>query len=496
MVQTWGNPYAAGMWKYMERGGRLLSMVLFALANMRVYVRKRVGIVKLGKVKSKEVDMTHGPLLGKMVAFTIPIMLSGVLQLLFNAADIIVVGRYAGNESLAAVGSTSSLINLLVSVFMGLSVGANVVVAQCYGSGEKERISKAVHTSITLSLICGVAIAVLGFFASGTILGWMGSPKDVIDLAALYLKIYFLGMPASMVFNYGSAILRAFGNTKTPLCYLSAAGVINVLLNLLLVIRFSMGVAGVAVATVVSQYISAALVLSYMVRDDGILHFDFRRMGIDWRILLRVVQIGVPAGLQGSVFSLSNVVIQSAINSFGSTVVAGNSAAANLEGFVYLAMNSVHQTALTFTGQNYGAGEKKRILKVLVECQLIVLVVGLVTGNLAYMFGKPLLHIYSSSAAVVEAGLARMKYICTVYFLCGMMDCMVGSLRGVGRSVGPMIVSLVGACGLRLIWIATVFQTHHTTDMLYITYPVSWLITLAAHVITFVFVYRRINGKR
>lgn len=209
MVQTWGNPYAAGMWKYMERGGRLLSMVLFALANMRVYVRKRVGIMRLGKVKSKEVDMTHGPLLGKMVAFTIPIMLSGVLQLLFNAADIIVVGRYAGNESLAAVGSTSSLINLLVSVFMGLSVGANVVVAQCYGSGEKERISKAVHTSITLSLICGVAIAVLGFFASGTILGWMGSPKDVIDLAALYLKIYFLGMPASMVFNYGSAILRA-----------------------------------------------------------------------------------------------------------------------------------------------------------------------------------------------------------------------------------------------------------------------------------------------
>lgn len=440
--------------------------------------------------------MTQGPLFGKMVAFTIPVMLSGVLQLLFNAADIIVVGRYVGDEALAAVGSTSSLINLLVSLFMGLSIGANVVVAQYYGSEDREGVSRAVHTSIALSMVCGVAIGILGFFASGIILQWMGSPEDVIGLASLYLKIYFLGMPGSMVFNYGAAILRASGNTKTPLYYLTAAGIINVILNLFFVIGCSLGVAGVGIATVVSQYISAALVLRYMIKDDGILHLDPGKIRMEKKMLVRIVRIGIPAGIQGSVFSLSNVVIQSAINSFGSTVVAGNSAAANIEGFVYLAMNSVYQTSLTFSGQNYGAGKKDRILKVMLECELIVIVIGLTVGNLAYIFGDPLLHIYSDSDAVVSAGLARMGYVCTVYFLCGMMDCMVGVLRGIGRSVVPMIVSLVGACGLRLLWIATVFQIYHTTSMLYITYPITWTITFAAHVITFVIAFRKIGRKK
>jgi putative MATE family efflux protein len=436
--------------------------------------------------------MVHGKLLGKLIVFVIPVILSGVLQLLFNAADIIVVGRYAGDHSLAAVGSTSSLINLMVSLFMGLSIGSNVIAAQYYGSGERKGLSATVHTSFMVSIICGIALAVIGVIFSTPILELMGSPEDVIGLASLYLRIYFLAMPATLIYNFGAAILRASGDTKTPLYFLSAAGVINVLLNLLLVIKFNLDVAGVGIATVVSQYISAMLILIHFIRQDGDLHFSFRKLAIDKDILGKIVRIGIPAGIQGTVFSLSNVVIQSAINSFGSTIVAANSAGSNIEGFVYIAMNAVYQTSITFVGQNYGAGEYKRILRVLLECLGIVFVIGLVLGNAAYIFGEDLLHIYSSNPAVIEAGMVRIKHICTIYFLCGMMDTMVGALRGIGKSVLPMIVSLTGACALRLVWIATVFQLHKTPEMLYLAYPITWIITLCAHIICFTFAYRHI----
>lgn len=448
------------------------------------------------KGDKNEIDMIHGPLLGKMIYFTIPILLSNMLQLVFNAADVIVVGRYAGEESLAAVGSTTALINLMVGLFMGLSIGANVVAAQFYGAGERERLSDTVHTSMMISVICGIFMMVVGVFASGTLLRWMNSPEEVIGLAELYLRIYFLAMPATLVYNFGASILRASGDTKTPLYFLFFAGVVNVVLNLVLVIRFSLDVAGVAIATVVSQYISAALILWYLWRNQGVLHFSFKKLKIHPDILKKIIRIGVPAGIQGMVFSLSNVVVQSSVNSFGKTVIAGNSAAANLEGFVYMAMNSVYQTAITFVGQNYGAGKNRRILQVMFRCLGIVFVIGLVMGNAAYLFSDSLLHIYSDSDAVVAAGIERVKYICIVYFICGMMDTMVGVMRGIGRSVLPMIVSLTGACLLRLVWIATIFQLHRTQPMLYIAYPITWTITLTAHIICFIFAFRKLVKKK
>ncbi len=441
--------------------------------------------------RSHEIDMIHGPLFGKLLLFALPLMLSSILQLLFNAADIVVVGRFAGDDSLAAVGSTGSLINLLTNLFIGMSVGANVVAAHFYGSGERSKISATIHTSILLSLICGFVMAVVGVCLSGTLLRLMSSPEDVIGLATVYLRIYFLGMPAVMVYNFGSAVLRAAGDTRRPLYFLIVSGIVNVLLNLLFVIRFGMGVAGVAVATVISQCISAALVLWCMWRDDGEMHFSFRGLSCSKEILKRIIRIGIPAGIQGTVFSLSNVVIQSAINSFGKDVIAGNAAAANIEGFVYVAMNAMYQTALTFIGQNYGAGEKKRLLRVLILCQGIVIAVGTALGNLAVLFGRQLLWIYSDTQQVVEAGLIRMRYICRFYALCGVMDVMVGALRGVGYSVMPMIVSLLGACGLRLLWVATVFRMHPTLGVLYLSYIVTWAVTAAAHMICFAVAYRK-----
>ncbi len=446
--------------------------------------------------KTKEVDMVHGPLLGKMIAFTIPVILSGVLQLLFNAADVIVVGRFAGDASLAAVGSTSSLINLLINLFMGLSVGANVTVAFFFGCNRTEKVKDTVHTSITLSFICGIFLTFFGIFASHRLLIWMGSPADVIDLATTYLTIYFLGMPALLTYNFGAAILRAVGNTKTPLYFLCASGVVNVVLNLILVIAFHMDVAGVGIATVISEYISAALILWYLHRQDGVLKFSFSHLGIKKDVLGRIIKIGLPAGVQGTVFSLSNVVIQSAINSFGSTIIAGNSAASNIEGFVYMAMNAVSQTAVTFTSQNYGAGDRARIKKVLFLCLGLVIVIGLITGESAFIFGRQLLGIYTENPDVVAAGLIRMSVICTTYFLCGMMDTMVGCLRGIGQSVLPMIMSIAGACGLRLVWVATYFQIHHTEHALYAAYPITWAITLCAHLITFWICFKSVGKIR
>lgn len=448
--------------------------------------------------KSKyEIDMCSGSILKKMLLFAVPLMFSSILQLLFNAADIVVVGRYAGDNSLAAVGSTTSLINLLTNLFVGLSVGANVLVAHYYGAKEKDDLRKAVHTVITISIISGLILTVVGVIGARQFLIWMDTPKEVLDLAATYLKIYFMGMTATMVYNFGAAILRAVGDTKRPLYYLLFSGVVNVGLNLLFVIKYDMDVAGVALATVISQCISAVLVLRCLIKETGAIHLDLRCLRIDRGNFYKILQVGLPAGFQGVLFSLSNVVIQSSVNGFGETVVAGNSAAGNIEGFVYMAMNAFHQAAISFTSQNMGAGKYSRINKILYVSQLYVVIVGLTMGLFVIALGKPLLGLYSGSEAVIDAGMVRLKYIVTLYFLCGMMDVMVGSLRGLGYAIMPMIVSLIGACGLRLVWIATVFQIpkYHTIEMVYITYPITWILTFLAHVVCFAIVRSKLPRK-
>ena len=436
--------------------------------------------------------MCSGPLAPKLLLFALPLMLSSILQLLFNAADVIVVGKFAGDASLAAVTSTGALINLLINLFMGLSIGANVTVAHAIGHGDEQRAEKAVHTSVVVSLASGVFLAVVGFFAARQFLEWMDSPENVIGLSALYLKIYFLGMPASLFYNFGSALLRAAGDTRRPLNYLSVAGVINVCLNLLLVIVFHLDVAGVAIATIISQYISALLVLRCLLREPGPLHLDLKRLRVDREVFLGIVRIGLPAGFQGVVFSLSNVVIQSSINSFGDVVTAGSGASANIESFVYTTMNAFHQAAISFVGQNYGAAKCDRVDKVARYCTLFAVLFGLVLGNLAYLFGAPLAGIYAPGEPdVVQQALVRMLYICCPYFICGVMEGLVGTLRGLGSSVIPMLVSVVGACGLRLLWVAAVFPRYRTPACLYLSYPVTWTITALFHFLFLMLVVRR-----
>jgi len=453
------------------------------------------------KTKAKsakyEMDMCSGSILGKILLFTLPLMCSSLLQLLFNAADIIVVGRFAGDNSLAAVGSTSSLINLLTNFFMGMSVGANVLVARFFGAKNQKDLSETVHTAMTLSLYSGILLTVIGLVGAEQILLWMNTPVDVLPLATLYLRIYFLGMTAMMLYNFGSAILRAIGDTKRPLYYLTIAGIINVLLNLLFVIVFKMDVAGVAAATAISQCISAVLIVRCMMKEQGSIHLELSELRVKGDKFKRILQIGLPASFQGILFSFSNVIIQSSVNSFGAVTVAGNSAGANIEGFVYVSMNAFHQAAISFTSQNVGAAKYERVNKILYMSQLCVIVAGVVFGNLAVFFGYPLLRMYTTSPAVMEAGMRRMEIICRYYAFCGMMDVMVGSLRGLGYAVMPMIVSLVGACGLRLFWIFTFFRMEqfHTVTSLYLTYPASWLLTFLAHVGCFIVVRRKLAKK-
>lgn len=443
--------------------------------------------------KNYRIDMIHGSLMPKILKFSFPLMLSSLLQLLFNAADIIVVGKFAGHQALAAVSSTGSLVNLIVNLFIGLSVGTNVLVARQIGARENEKIHKTVHTAMALSFIGGVILTVFGVVAAKPMLALMNVPSDVIELATLYLQIYFLGITAMLVYNYGASILRAKGDTKRPLYFLTIAGVINVVLNLILVIVFHLGVAGVAIATSISQVVSAVLVFYCLMHEPESMRLVVKEMKVDVPTLIEIMKIGLPAGIQGSVFSLSNVVIQSTINSFGSTVMAGNGAAGNIEGFVYVGMNAFYQSCLTFTGQNYGAGKIDRVKKTLYCCQFLVIVTGLVLGIGAWYFGEPLLSIYASETDVIQAGIVRLGYVAKFYFLCGIMDVMVGSLRGLGYSIFPMIVSLVGACGLRLLWIAFIFPLNPIADSVYVSYPVTWIVTSSAHILTYIYAMRKIK---
>lgn len=447
------------------------------------------------KTKKYEIDMCNGPLLGKILVFYFPLMLSGILQLLFNAADIAVAGQFAGNEALAAVGSTSSLTNLLVNLFIGLSVGANVLVARFYGAGQTDELKGMVQTAIATSVIGGIILIFVGFFISKPALLLMGTPDNVISHSVVYMRIYFAGMPFMMAYNFGAAILRAVGDTKRPLYYLLLAGIVNVILNLVFVIVFSMGVAGVATATVISQAISAFLVLRCLVKSDSVYRLELKGIRIHKDKLLKMIQIGLPAGLQGALFSISNVLIQSSVNSFGSDAMAGNTAGSNVEGFVYTAMNAFYQAAISFCGQNYGARKYRRVGKALLLCEILVVIVGLIMGNGAYFLAGTLLKIYTPDPVVIEYGILRMSYICIPYFLCGTMDVMVGGLRGLGYSIMPMLVSLTGACLFRIVWIYTIFRQFKTLECLYISYPISWALTFLVHLICFLVVYRKLLKK-
>ena len=453
----------------------------------------------LHKSARYEIDMTHGPILKKLLLFTVPLILSSILQLLFNAADVVVVGRIAqqGDLCLAAVGSTGSLTSLIVNMFVGLSVGTNVVAARAWGSGDHKAMEDSVHTSMLVSVVSGVILAVVGVIGARVFLEWMNTPEEVIDLSSLYLRIYFAGMPANMIYNFGSAILRSVGDTRRPLIYLIIAGVLNVILNLFFVIVLHMDVEGVALATIISQAVSAALVVICLMRSEGGLRLTLKKLRIAGDTLKEIARIGLPAGFQGVLFSISNVMIQSSINAFGATVMAGSSAAGNLEGFVYVGMNAFHQAAVSFSSQNLGAGEYKRIWRIAVVCQVCVTVVGLLMGVGVWFFGGELLRIYTTSQEVVNAGLVRLSYVCLPYALCGMMDVMTGSLRGIGYSVTPMLVSILGICVFRVAWIATVCKLPACSDIdfVYLSYPISWIITLIAHTICVVWAMRRVKVK-
>lgn len=447
--------------------------------------------------KTYEIDMLHGAILPKLLRFAVPLTLSTMLQLLFNAADVVVVGRWAGDNSLAAVGSNTSLIALLTNMFLGLSIGANILAARHFGAHEDEELSKTVHTSILLSLYSGVFLTVIGILGARTILIWMQCPANVLDLATLYLRIYFAGMTATMLYNFGAALLRASGDTQRPLYYLFASGVVNVILNLVFVIYFHMDVAGVALATVISQCISAALVVRCLMKETGPLRLDFRQLKIYPIKLKQIMQVGIPAGIQGMLFSLANVTVQSSVNSFGEIIMAGSSAAISIEQFIYSNINAFYQANVAFTSQNYGAGQFERLRPIALYSAACSASVGVLGGLLGYVFGTQLLHIYSSSDAVVAAGMVRIGIIFPLYIFAALMDVIVGAIRGIGYSITPMIVTLLGACAFRILWISTVFQIprFHTVQCIYWSYPISWALTFLVHLICLSLALRRIYRR-
>ena len=440
-----------------------------------------------------EIDMCNGSIMNKLISFSIPLMISGILQLAFNAVDIVVVGRFSGSESLAAVGSTTALINVFTNLFIGISLGANVLAARFYAAGREKEMSETVHTAITFAIISGVVMALVGLFFSRGALELMGTPDNVINLSTLYMKIYFLGMPFFMLYNYGAAILRAVGDTKRPLLFLIVAGVINACLNLLLVIAFHLGVAGVAIATVTAQFVSCVLVLRCLYKSDSSYQLRFSKLMIKKVYLGQIFQVGIPAGIQSTVINFSNVLLQSSVNSFGSTAMAGYTAANNIFGFLYVSVNSITQACMSFTSQNYGVGKLKRMDRVLVDCLILSTIVPLVLGSLAYIFGPQILSIYTSDADVMSYGMEILAFTTIPYVFCGIMDLFPGALRGMGYSTVPMILSIIGTVGLRIVWIAWLFPINRTLTFLFISYPASWILTIIMQAICFYFVRRKVH---
>ena len=427
---------------------------------------------------NKQMDMVNGPLVKNILYFAIPMMGTSFLQILFNAVDTIVVGKFAGETSLAAVGATGSLCFLLTSLFNGLSMGSNVVIATSIGKKDEDTVQKGVHTALTLAAISGIVLAFLGFFLSKPLLKLMSTPSDIIDLSTLYMRIYFLGAFFMLLYNFGSSILRSKGDTKNPLYFLAISGILNVVLNLIFVIYFHMDVAGVAIATVISNALSAFLVISTLLKTNDMTHLDLHKLGIEPSIALNIVRIGIPAGISGMVFSLSNVVIQSSINSFdSSTIIAGNSAGANIEGFVYIGMTAFSQACLTFTGQNMGAKNYKRIPQIVWLTLLFTVIGGFGIGFGIYSFGEFFLGFYTNESAVVSIGMIRLTYVALLLVLNGILDVFVSSLRGMGHSTLPTLIMIIGICGVRLLWIATIFNQYQTLESIYMCFPISWIIT-------------------
>jgi len=441
--------------------------------------------------------MTEGPILGKLLQFSIPLIFSSLLQLMFNAADVIVVGRFAGDNALAAVGSTGSLINLLINLFTGLSIGTNVVAANYFGAGNKKAVKETVHTSILISIYSGIFLTVVGIIGSRVILRLMQAPEEVLVLATLYLKIYFGGITATMVYNFGGALLRAKGDTKRPLYILLLSGVVNLILNLIFVICFKMSVAGVGFATVISQTLSAVLVVILLIKEKDDFHLNLKQLKVNLNVLTRIVKIGLPAGFQGIMFSFSNVIIQSSVNSFGSILIAGNAAAVNLEGFIYTSMNGFAQGTLTFCSQNMGAGKTNRIKKVVWISLISIIIIGATLGALFLLFGNQLIGFFSKNPEVVKAGMSRLWVIFTTYYLCGIMDGMANAIRGMGHSVMPAISSLCGACLFRIIWLFTFFQipAFHKPVTIFMSYPISWTLTFLTNLIFFFIYIKQLENK-
>ena len=456
---------------------------------------------KMRKAKNYQIDINSGSTVKNILLFSLPLMGQGILQLLFNATDLIVVSKFSssGSDSMGAVGATSSLINLIVNLFVGLSIGANVIVAKDFGSKNQRDISASVHTAMLLSIISGIFLSIVGIGLSKFFLVWMGTPTEILPLSTKYLRFYFSGILASMIYNFGAAILRAVGDTRRPLHFLMISGVVNVILNLIFVIFFKLDVSGVGLATAISQTVSAVLIVVSLMKETSEVHLDLKKLHINRTKLIQILKIGVPAGLQGCLFSLSNVVIQSSVNSFGKTVVAGNSAAQSIEGFIYITMNAISQGSTTFCSQAFGARDFSKIKKVFLICLAYVFLHGLIFGGLTAIFAEYFIRLYAESnppKELVDTGKIRLIIIASTYALCGMMEVVVGALRGLGRSVLPMIVSLVGACGLRLLWLATVFQIgrFHCLETIYLSYPISWLVTTLVHLVCFMVAFHKENA--
>ena len=447
------------------------------------------------KKNKYEIDMCNGTLMDKLIVFAVPLMISGVLQLMFNAVDIIVVGQYSGSQSLAAVGSTTALIAIFTNLFIGISLGANVLAARFYAAGRDREMSETVHTSILVALLSGVAMAFVGVGMARWALEVMATPDDVIDLSTLYMRIYFLGMPFFMLYNYGAAILRAVGDTRRPLLFLIVAGVANAVLNVILVVKFHMAVEGVAIATVVSQLISCILVLRCLYRSESSYQLRFSKLRMNVSYLVQIFQVGIPAGIQSVVINFSNAMLQSSVNSFGSTAMAGYTAANNLLGFLYASVNSVTQACMSFTSQNYGVGKFKRMDRVLIDCAIISVVFAGTLGTIFYVFGSEILQIYTKDPEVIKAGMEIISITTIPYFLCGIMDLFPGAMRGMGRSGVPMILPIIGTVGTRIVWIYGIFPLHRSLFVLFISYPGSWLITIAMQVICF-FIVRKQERER
>lgn len=449
-------------------------------------------------MKKRNQDMLQAPLISGILFYTIPIILTSVLQLLFNAADLVIVGRFCGSISVAAVGATGAITNLIVNLFMGLSIGAGVTVAHAIGSREEEATHRTVHTALPVALVSGIVISVIGVFLAPTFLTLMGTPENVLPLSSVYMRIYFSGMVFTMVYNFCASILRAAGDTKSPLIFLTIAGVINVALNVVFVTALHMNVAGVALATIISQAFSAVMVVITLMRRSDACKLELKKLRFYRPQLVKMVRIGLPAGIQSSLFSISNVLIQSSINSFGDVLMSGNAAANNLEGFLYVTLNAFHQTAVNYIGQNAGARQYRRVLKIITLCLIYVIVFGVVGGGLLCAFGPQLLGIYiTDSAEALAYGELRLMYLAIPYFLCGMMDISTAALRGMGESVIPMIISILGVCGIRVGWVCTIFQIEafHTPQSLYLSYPISWVIVFVCQMIAFRMVFRKQAGS-